>query len=224
MKDAIITALAAKFEGLTNEVYERVAQKLLKDKTIVTEDDVATAVAGVTFASLLASEGDRRATEASQTAVRNYENKHHLKDGKPTDAPQPPTTPPTQEDIPQWAQALIDSNKSLREELNTIRATNTLQERRSQLKPILEKLPEPMRKAYERTNIDNLTDEQFATIKTEITAEVEAVNKELSAKGVVFSAPTQEGRSATPSEDLTEAQVAAINKRSTTGTDGKQPF
>lgn len=51
-------------------------------KTITSEEEVATAVEGVTFQSISESYGDSQATEAQKTAVSNYEKKHGQKDGQ----------------------------------------------------------------------------------------------------------------------------------------------
>lgn len=80
MKKEILEALKAKFEGVSEAILNRIADKLAK--TVTKQEDVATAVEGVTFQQVLESYGDSRATEAQQTAVTNYEKKHGLKDGK----------------------------------------------------------------------------------------------------------------------------------------------
>ena len=79
-KEQLLEALKAKFEGVDASILNRVAGKLAK--TVTSEEQVATAVEGVTFQQVLESYGDSRATEATQTAVSNYEKRHGLKDGK----------------------------------------------------------------------------------------------------------------------------------------------
>jgi hypothetical protein len=85
MYQQILDALKKKFTGVNDKILERMAKKLAK--TTKTEDEVQTAVDGVTFQQIIDSEGDRRANEATDTAVRNYETKHNLKDGKPVAKP-----------------------------------------------------------------------------------------------------------------------------------------
>ena len=58
--------------------------------------------------------------------------------------------------------------------------------RKQQLSTIIEKLPENLRKAYERTPVDGLTDEQFNTLVGEITTEVDGIVNDTRAKGAVF--------------------------------------
>ena len=85
MYQQILDALKKKFAGVNDKILERMAKKMAK--TTKTEDEVQTAVDGVTFQQIIDSEGDRRANEATDTAVRNYETKHNLKDGKPVAKP-----------------------------------------------------------------------------------------------------------------------------------------
>ena len=65
------------------------------------------------------------------------------------------------EQVPAWAQALIESNKTITERLNKMDGDRTTATRKQQLSTIIEKLPENLRKAYERTPVDGLTDEQY---------------------------------------------------------------
>lgn len=85
MKQKIFEALKAKFQGGGNaNVLNMIAEKLCK--TVTTDEQIATAVAGMTqeLIEVIESYGDSRATEAQQTAVQNYETKYRLKEGKPT--------------------------------------------------------------------------------------------------------------------------------------------
>lgn len=93
MKQQILTALKAKFVGVSDAILDRVATKLAQ--TVTTAEQVQTAVDGVTFQQVLESYGDSRATQATQTAVHNYETKYGLKDGVKVTPPetQPPGCP-----------------------------------------------------------------------------------------------------------------------------------
>ena len=86
MKKEILEALAAKFEGVSSAVLDRIANKLAK--TITKTEDIATAVEGVTIQQIIDSYTDSRITEASETARKNavndYESKYGLKDGVKT--------------------------------------------------------------------------------------------------------------------------------------------
>lgn len=223
MKEQILTALKAKFQGVNANILDRIATMLAK--TVTTEDQVKTAVEGVTkdFIDVIEAYGDSRATDTQKTAILNYEKKYGLKDGVKVEQKQETTT--TQQttttkqgegnETPAWAQALIDSNKQLTERLNKMEGERTTASRKAELDEILSKLPENLRKAYSRTPVDNLTDEQWATVKGEITTEVESLAKEVGAKGAVFGRPTNGsgGKStgiSTEVQEATDAEATAV--------------
>lgn len=237
MKQKILEALKAKFPGVNANVLNRIADKLCK--TVTTDEQVTTAVAGVTkeVIEIIESYGDSRATEAQQTAVQTYEQKYGLKDGVKIDngggsqggQQEGTQTVQTQqtaggEQVPAWAQALIDSNKTITERLNKMDGDRTTATRKQQLSSIIEKLPENLRKAYERTPVDGLTDEQFNTLVGEITSEVEGIVNDKQAKGAVFGRPSaQHGGSSSQGNELTKEQMDAISHRDNKPADG-QPF
>lgn len=234
MRQQILDALKAKFQGVSEKILGRIADKLAK--TVTTAEQVATAVEGVTLQQLLDSYGDSRATEAQQTAVHNYESKYGLKDGQKIDngggsqggqqgGAQTVQTPPAGgEQVPAWAQALIDSNKTITERLNKMDVDRTTATRKQQLSAIIEKLPENLRKAYERTPVDGLSEEQFSTLIGEITSEVDGIVNDTRAKGAVFGRPAaQNGGSSSQGNELTKEQREAIEHRDNKLSDG-QPF
>lgn len=233
MKKQILEALKAKFQGVSEAILNRIADKLAK--TVTTAEQVATAVEGVTIQQVIESYGDSRATEAQQTAVHNYETKYGLKDGVKVDdgggsqggQQGGVQTVQTQQQggdaIPTWAQTLIDSNKALTERLNKMDVDRTTATRKQQLQTIIEKLPEKLRKAYERTPVDGLSEEQFNTLFSEISSEVEGIVNETQVKGAVFGRPAAQNGRTNQGNDLTKEQVEAISHRDNKPADG-QPF
>lgn len=122
--EQILAGLRTKFQGADDVTLQRIASK--KAEGVTDESKVNSIVEGISFQDVLTSYGDYRADGAQKTAVTNYEKKHNIKDGKPIEEPKPqdpPTDPkptpqvaPT-EQVPAWAQSLIDSNKTLSEKL-----------------------------------------------------------------------------------------------------------
>ena len=229
-RQQILEALKAKFQGVSADILNRIAIKL--SKTVTSAEQVATAVEGVTIQSVIEGYGDSRATESAQTAVRNYETQHNLKDGKPVEAQptggQPAVTvsnPPAggAETVPAWAQTLIDSNKKLNERLDKMDGERTTATRKQKLSEVIAKLPEELRKPYERTAIDNLSDDEFNTLVGEITTEVESISGSIAAKGAVFGRPAANGVKPNPNA-LTEEQEKAISFREGKPKEGQQPF
>lgn len=210
MKESILKALKAKFPGVNANILDRIAAQLAK--TVTAEDQVATAVEGVTkdFIDVIEAYGDSRATDAQKSAVQNYEAKHGLKDGKkvvkPAEAAEKPAdgTSGGGDATPAWAQALIDSNKQLTERLNKMEGERTSSRRKAELDAIINRLPEAQRKGYQRISVDTLSDEEFTTLKTEVTGEVEELVKVTGAKGAVFGRP-----SAGPAKTHQQVQAAS---------------
>lgn len=236
MKQKIFEALKAKFQGVNANVLNRIAEKLAK--TVTTDEQVATAVAGVTqeLIEVIESYGDSRATEAQQTAVTNYESKYGLKDGKPVSpdggapanggATVQTTTQPAggTETVPAWAQQLIDSNKTLTERLNKMDGERTTATRKQQLSTIISKLPDNLRKPYERISVDTLSEEQFTTLLGEVTTEVDGLVADINSKGAVFGRPAAHNGGGNQGDALTKEQEAAIAVREGKADKDGQPF
>nr|DAV63637.1 MAG TPA: hypothetical protein [Caudoviricetes sp.] len=128
--EQILAGLQQKFTGVDTAILTRIATK--KAEGVTDETKVNSIVEGISFSDVLNSYGDFRAGDASKTAVTNYEKKHNLKDGKPIENPNPNPKPEENKDnVPAWAQALIDSNKSLSDKLTQFE-TEKAQATRSQ--------------------------------------------------------------------------------------------
>ena len=134
--EQILAGLRTKFQGVEDATLHRIASK--KAEGVTDESKVNSIVEGISFQDVLTSYGDYRADGAQKTAVSNYEKKHNIKDGKPIEEPKPqdplPTpTPQTTEQVPSWAQSLIDSNKTLSEKLAAMDAKTKADERNQQI-------------------------------------------------------------------------------------------
>lgn len=229
MLKEILNALKAKFEGVSDAVLNRIATKLAK--TVTTAEQVKSAVDGVTLQQVIDSYADNRATEATQTAIRNYEQKHGLKDGVKIDNPgDPQEKDPNQqseggigEQTPEWAKAILKANEALTERIAKMEGANTTSARKAQITEIVSKLPETLRKPYERIALDKMTDDEFSSLVTSVSSEVDGIAKEISAKGAVFGRPNaQSGRG--NNEELTKEQLAAISHREGVSNSDSQPF
>lgn len=237
MKKEILEALKLKFTGVSESVLDRIATKLAK--TVTTAEQVKTAVDGVTIQQVIESYTDSRVSEAQQTSVQNYEKKYNLKDGKPVVIPNPnpkgqePTEPKPQsqqqqqgDGTPSWAQALLESNKQLTDRLNALESQRTTETRRQKLSEVTKKLPENLRKPYSRINLESLSEDEFNTLVTDVTGEVDGIVSSLRTKGAVFGHPKThaEGTQQQGGEALSEQQIAAINKRDVQPAKDAQPF
>ena len=233
MYQLILNALKAKFQGVSDAVLSRIANKLAK--TVTSQEQVATSVEGVTLQQVIDSYADHRATEAQQTAVQNYESKYGLKDGEkvtPVTVQQQggqPTggqsTQPTAgaTETPEWAKQLIEQNKALTDRIAKMEGQRTTDSRKQQLSTIIAKLPEQLRKPYERITLDSLSDEQFNTLVTEVTTEVEGIANDINSKGAVFGRPTANS-GGNQGNELTKEQQEAIAHRDGSAKGEGQPF
>lgn len=84
MKKKLLDALKTKFSGVSEAILDRIATK--KAEGVTDESQITAIVDGINFQDVLTSYGDYRANEANVSSVRNYEEKHGLKDGKPVAA------------------------------------------------------------------------------------------------------------------------------------------
>lgn len=233
MYQLILNALKAKFQGVSDAVLSRIANKLAK--TVTSQEQVATSVEGVTLQQVIDSYADHRATEAQQTAVQNYESKYGLKDGEKVtpvtvqqQGGQPTGGQPTQptagaNETPEWVKQLIEQNKALTDRIAKMEGQRTTDSRKQQLSTIIAKLPEQLRKPYERITLDSLSDEQFNTLVTEVTTEVEGIANDINSKGAVFGRPTANS-GGNQGNELTKEQQDAIAHRDGSVKGEGQPF
>ena len=159
--EQILAGLQQKFSGVDTATLTRIATK--KAEGVTDETKVNSIVEGISFQDVLTSYGDFRAGDARITAVANYEKKHNLKDGKPIENPEEKKDEKKddkKDEVPAWAQALIDSNKSLSEKLTAYEAEKAQAQRNSQISAVAKKygIPEFMlkdRNIPENTDLDS---------------------------------------------------------------------
>jgi hypothetical protein len=214
MEKKILDALTEKYTGVKESILRRVATKLAK--TVTSEDDIATAVEGA-FADVLEAYGDQRATDATKTAVLNYEKKHNLKDGKAISGDEPNQEPTSSEpggdEAPAWAKKLIEANTALKERLDQLNGERMQSSRKSVIDKLIEPLPASIRKAYQRQELASMSEEDFTALQEEIKAEVDEINSDLSAKGAVFGKPAATGgRSDSNKGKASDAEADAVVK------------
>nr|DAT21585.1 MAG TPA: hypothetical protein [Caudoviricetes sp.] len=170
--EQILAGLRTKFQGADDATLQRMASK--KAEGVTDESKVNSIVEGISFQDVLTSYGDYRADGAQKTAVANYEKKHNIKDGKPIEEPkpqdpQPTPTPQTTEQVPAWAQSLIDSNKTLSEKLAAMDAKTKADERNQQIAAVAKSFGIP-EYVYKGKQIDDDVDlnQYFTDVKQEM--------------------------------------------------------
>jgi hypothetical protein len=179
---------------VSDQILSRIAKKL--EPGVKSDDELTAAVEGVTFQQLLESHGDFRATEATKTAVSNYEKKHNIKDGKPVETKKEPDDEGAGKqdpDMPAWAKALVESNKALADKVAAMEGGQVATKRRQQLDKMISGLPEALRKAYGHVALDKMEDDEFATLLQEVETEAKDALQENKEKGAVFGKPKGQG-------------------------------
>lgn len=117
--EKILAGLQTKFTGADAATLQRIASK--KSEGVTDEGQVQAIVDAVTFMDVMKNYGDRRADDASKTAVQTYETKHNIKDGKPVEnqPPQQQQQPPQQQPPQQQQQQPQDLAGAIAAALST---------------------------------------------------------------------------------------------------------
>lgn len=216
MFEKILAGLKTKFPGVDSKILERIAKK--KAETTTTEDEVKTVVDGVTFQSIIDSEGDRRANEAQSSAVSNYEKKYKLKDGKPSEPPQPeppqPPTPPAggeDSEVLKMLKQIQQDNQQMRAEINGMKTKELGNQRKDKFSALFEGASDKLKERYMR-NYDRLTfkdDEDFNGWLDQQKPFIESDIKEEKAQGAKTTPPV--GGKRKPGEEADPAVTAYLN-------------
>lgn len=109
MKEKILELLKTKFNGVSEQTLNRMADKAAK--TVADEDAAQAYADGLTFQAVIDSEADYRATKASQTSIENYEKKYGIKEGKATskkDDDEKVDGKAKVDDIPEWGKSVLE--------------------------------------------------------------------------------------------------------------------
>lgn len=216
MFEKILAGLKTKFPGVDSKILERIAKK--KAETTTTEDEVKTVVDGVTFQSIIESEGDRRANEAQSSAVSNYEKKYKLKDGKhiepPQQKPPQPTTPPAggeDSEVLKMLKQIQQDNQQLRAEINGMKTKELGNQRKDKFSALFEGASDKLKERYMR-NYDRLTfkdDDDFNGWLDQQKPFIESDIKEEKAQGAKTTPPV--GGKRKPGEEADPAVTAYLN-------------
>lgn len=185
MKEKILALLKAKAAGVANEVLTGVAAWLAA--TVTTDEDAATAVDGVLpLLTTLQSENDRRVTAFQQENTTLRAEIDKLKGKKPhkdEDDPKP-------DDVPAWAQSLIDTNKTLLAQVEALKTENLGKLHQQTLVAKLKELEVPEK--YYTPAIKGRTfkdDAEVAALATEISETYKGYAQDLADQGLGNARP-----------------------------------
>lgn len=190
--------------GLSETILKVIAEDLAK--TVDTEDKIADAVAGVKGQmKIYQSFSDQNRTlQAEITNLKKSSTQSEKKDEEKKEGGESKEVG----EIPAWAQALIDSNKTLSESLTAIKAKETAQTNAQKLQAKLDELK--VSKSIQALVPSNLTfenDEQIEAYANEMKTKSDAIAQEFgnSALGAVPKPLFGEA----PKEDAVSSDVQA---------------
>ena len=129
MKGKILVALKTKYKtfGFGDKAFDGVADYL--SKTITEESQIETAISGVE-GLLKAFQGDIDTVRNEKSGLQKQLDELKTKIENPNPNPKPEEN---KDDVPAWAQALIDSNKSLLTEVSTLKQEKLQATRQEQI-------------------------------------------------------------------------------------------
>ncbi len=210
MKEKIVTFLKSKLPGVSESFLSGVADTF--SKTVKEEKDIETVftdgiVETLKFSvSQLQIEGDRRATEAQKTALKNFQEKHGLnEDGTPikkVGRPKKDVDPDSDDDekIPKWAEKFLADQSELKQkfEAQTQEKTSAALAEKVTKHEKLKDIPVSYLKGR---NLVPKSEAEIDQLVASIETDYNSFKQEMAEKGVVISVPPTGGGS--PSDKST---------------------
>lgn len=199
LKKVALEALKTKFEGIDEKVLSRIAIKLAK--TATDEEDIKTKVEEMTLQGVIDAYTDSRVTDASDKAVKTYEEKHGLKDGKKLrkkrvkveddDIDDDDDDDTIDDDAPAYAKALMKSISALSSEVSALKEGKRADTRKAAVDKLLEKAPEALKKQIQRefSRATFKDDEDFDAWVEEIKPDIKEASDKNEAEGNAGSKP-----------------------------------
>ena len=124
MKDKILSHLKTRLPGVAENYLAGVAEHYAK--TVTEDSQIETTLTDGVIdllklnAAFLQTEGDKRATEAADTALKNYRKKHGLdENGKPIEGNPPKKSKDVDPDEPAWFKSYREAKDAELAELKT---------------------------------------------------------------------------------------------------------
>lgn len=170
-KSEITKAIKTKYKslGFSEKAIDAVATLL--EGTTNEESEVDAAVEGVEpLLKAFQGDADKRVTDAVKKAqTEKTEDKEKEKEKE--------KTPPTNEEVPTWAQGLIKANETLLQEINALKAGKTTESRQATLEAMLKDTPEKFRemKLKDFARMSFKDDAEFDAYKTELETGLEGM-------------------------------------------------
>jgi len=230
MKEKILAFLKtnAKLSGVQENYLSGIAEHYAK--TVTEESQIATTLTDGVIdllklnAAFLQTEGDKRATEAADTALKNYRKKHGLDDnGKPIDSGKP-TKKDVDPDEPAWFKSYRETKDA---ELAEIKTKLENQEKEKARMTLTEKV-----KSHEKLkgipasflngrNLIPESEDKLDQLAASIEADYTAFKQEMAEQGVHISVPPAGGSGIKEGAALGKMIAEKKNTNTSDGVKGK---
>jgi hypothetical protein len=202
MKEKIVAFLKSKLTGVSESFLSGVADTF--SKTIKEEKDIETVfsdgiIETLKFsASQLQIEGDRRATEAQKTALKNFQEKHGINEDGTLKKPvgRPPKSKDDDPEEPAWFTAYKEEQKKANDEL---KAEIEKQKQEKTLAVLSEKvskhekLKDIPQSYLKGRNLVPKSEAEIDQLVASIETDYNGFKQEMAEKGVVISVPPTGG-------------------------------
>lgn len=232
MKEKILAFLKtnAKLQGVQESYLLGVADHF--SKTITEETQIsATFSDGVLDllklnAGLLQSEGDKRATEASQTALKKYREKHGLdENGKPIEDPSKKKVNNPDPEEPAWFKAYREKSET---ELATLKTKLETQEKEKSTALLTSKVTEKLKEKgipasyYKGRNLNIDSEDKIDQLIASVETDYNGFKQEMAEQGVVISIPPSGQGTVKEGEALGKKIAEKHNANTSDGVQGKK--
>lgn len=237
MKEKILSFLKTntKLNGVQDSYLLGVAE--LYSKTITDETQIATTFTdGVVDllkfnAGLLQTEGDKRATEAAKTALKNYQKEHGLNEDstpikKETKKKVKDVDPDDSDDtddskMPAWAKKLLADNTELKTKFEAQEQEKTTAQLTGKISAKLKEkgIPESY---FKGRNLIPKSEAEIDQLITSVETDYNGFKQEMAEQGVVISVPPTGAGSVKEGEATGKALAEKRNTNASEGVKGKK--
>ena len=234
MKEKILTFLKSKLSGVSESFLLGVAEHY--SKTVTEEKQIETTFTdGVidllkSNAGLLQTEGDKRATEAAKTALKNYQEKHGLdENGVPIKKETKKKTKDVDADdddsddskMPAWAKKLLADNTELKTKFEVQEQEKTSAQLNGKVNAKLKEkgIPESY---FKGRNLIPKSEAEIDQLVETINMDYNGFKQEMAEQGVVISVPSAGTGSVKEGEAVGKALAEKRNTNASDGVKGKK--
>lgn len=229
MKDKILSHLKTRLPGVAENYLAGVAEHYAK--TVTEDSQIETTLTDGVIdllklnAAFLQTEGDKRATEAADTALKNYRKKHGLdENGKPIEGNPPKKSKDVDPDEPAWFKSYREAKDAELAEVKTKLENQEKEKARMSLTEKVkshEKLKGIPASFLNKCNLIPESEDKLDQLADTIAADYTVLKQELAEQGVHISVPPAGGSGIKEGAALGKMIAEKKNTNTSDGVKGK---